>query len=148
MHKDWSSIEELPYCFSRLSIKFQGHRAKKNIDFDPKLGFFGLQLQCEFTDGYEMMLIFCSSVDEVPFYFSRSSVKFQGHKGQLSLILSGIECYRTVTPVWIHWWLEMIHIAWSSIEEAPYCLSRSSITFQGHTWQKLASLTKLSVSGL
>ena len=42
MHKDWRSIEEVPYCFSRLSVKFQGHRAKKNIDFDPKFGFFGL----------------------------------------------------------------------------------------------------------
>ena len=42
MHKDWRSIEEVPYCFSSLSVKFQGHTAKKNIDFDPKLGFFRL----------------------------------------------------------------------------------------------------------
>ena len=27
MHKVWSSIEEVPCCFSRLSVKFQGHRA-------------------------------------------------------------------------------------------------------------------------
>ena len=25
MHKAWSSIEEVPYCFPRSSIKFQGH---------------------------------------------------------------------------------------------------------------------------
>ena len=42
MHKNWSSIEEVPYCLSRLSVKFQGHWAKKNINFDPKLGFFRL----------------------------------------------------------------------------------------------------------
>ena len=41
MHKDWSSIEEMPYCFCRLSFKFQGHMTKKNIDFDwPEIGIF------------------------------------------------------------------------------------------------------------
>ena len=30
MHKAWSSIEEVPYCFSRLSLKFQGHTGHKN----------------------------------------------------------------------------------------------------------------------
>ena len=25
MHNAWRSIEEVPYCFSRLSIKFHGH---------------------------------------------------------------------------------------------------------------------------
>ena len=105
MHKDWSSIEEVPYRFSGWSVKFQGHRAKKYIGFDPKLGFFGLLLQFEFTDGFEMMLKSWSSIEEVPYCFSRSSVKFQGHKGQISLILSWIECFRTVTPVWIHLWL-------------------------------------------
>ena len=29
MLKAWSSIEEVPYCFSRSSVKFQGHTAKK-----------------------------------------------------------------------------------------------------------------------
>ena len=38
MHKAWSSIEEVPYCFWRSSVKFQGHTAKKNCRFWPKLG--------------------------------------------------------------------------------------------------------------
>ena len=29
MHKAWSSIGEVPYCFWRSSVKFQGHTAKK-----------------------------------------------------------------------------------------------------------------------
>ena len=37
MHKAWSSIEEVPYCFSRPCVKFQGHTAKKNHQFRPKL---------------------------------------------------------------------------------------------------------------
>ena len=31
----------------------------------------------------------------------------------------------------------MMHWAWSSIEEAPYCFSRSYIKFQGHTALKI-----------
>ena len=39
MHKAWSGIEEVPYCFSRSSIKFQGHTAQKIVDFDPNWAF-------------------------------------------------------------------------------------------------------------
>ena len=51
----------------------------KNRRFGPKLGVSGLYLQLEFTDGYEMMHRARSSIVEVPYCFSRSSVKFQGH---------------------------------------------------------------------
>ena len=34
LHKDWSSIEEVPYCFWKSSVKFQGHTAKKIVDLD------------------------------------------------------------------------------------------------------------------
>ena len=33
MHKAWSRIEEVLYCFSRSSIKFQGHTALKIVEF-------------------------------------------------------------------------------------------------------------------
>ena len=39
MHKAWSSIEEVPYCFSRSYVKLQGHTAKKIIHFDPNWAF-------------------------------------------------------------------------------------------------------------
>ena len=39
MHKALSSIEEVPYCFSRSSVKFQGHTGQKIADFDPNLAF-------------------------------------------------------------------------------------------------------------
>ena len=37
MHKAWRSIEEMPYCFSRSSIKFQGHTGWKINDMNPIL---------------------------------------------------------------------------------------------------------------
>ena len=79
MHKAWSSIEEVPYCFSRSYVKLQGHTAKKNRRFRPKWGVSGLYLQLEFTDGYEMMHRAWCSLVEVPYCFSRSYFKFQGH---------------------------------------------------------------------
>ena len=39
MHKAWSSIEEVPYCFARSSVKFQGHTALKIVEFDPNWAF-------------------------------------------------------------------------------------------------------------
>ena len=53
MHKAWSSIEEVPYCFSRSSVKFQGHTGQKIADFDPNWPFPDCNF--EFTNGYEMM---------------------------------------------------------------------------------------------
>ena len=35
MHIAWWCLEEVPYCFSRSSVKFQGHAALKSIEFDP-----------------------------------------------------------------------------------------------------------------
>ena len=35
MHKACSSIDKVPHCFSRSSVKFQGHTALKIVEFDP-----------------------------------------------------------------------------------------------------------------
>ena len=121
-------------------------------------------------------------LEEVPYCFSRSSVKFQCHTAKKkSSILTQIGRFRTVTSVWIHWWLwndpqclkqhrrgallffkvncrfwpelsvsglllhfefthgfEMMHKAWCSIEKVPYSFPRSSIKFEGHTGRKMA----------
>ena len=39
MHRAWSSIVEVPYCFSRSYVKFQGHTALKFVEFDPNWAF-------------------------------------------------------------------------------------------------------------
>ena len=39
VHRAWSSIVEVPYCFSRSYVKFQGHTALKIIEFDPNWAF-------------------------------------------------------------------------------------------------------------
>ena len=77
LHKAYISIEEVPYCFARSSVKFQGHAALKIVEFDPDWAFPDCN-STEFTNGYEMMHKAWSLVGEVPYCFSRSSVKFQG----------------------------------------------------------------------
>ena len=39
MHRAWSSIVEVPYCFSRSYVKFQGHTALKIVEFHPNWAF-------------------------------------------------------------------------------------------------------------
>ena len=39
IHRAWSSIAEVPYCFSRSYVKLQGHAALKIIYFDPNWAF-------------------------------------------------------------------------------------------------------------
>ena len=80
MHKAWHNIEEVSYWFSMSSIKFQDH-TEKNHQFGPELSVSELLLQFEFTDGFEMMHKAWCSIEEVPYYFSKSSIEFQGHTG-------------------------------------------------------------------
>ena len=56
-------------------------RGSKNRQFWPQLSASRLQIQFEFTDGFEMMHKAWHSIEEVLYCFSRSSIKLQGHKG-------------------------------------------------------------------
>ena len=39
LHKAWNSKGEVPYCFPRSSIKYQGHTGQNITDFDPNWAF-------------------------------------------------------------------------------------------------------------
>ena len=101
---------------SRSEAKGQGYRGQNK--FYPNLAVCELYLQFEFINGYEMMHKAWSSIEEVPYRFSRSSIKFRGqtifqdHLSSLkfvqdkqSPILTRIGRFRTVNPVWIDQWL-------------------------------------------
>ena len=81
MHRAWSSIVEVPYCFSRSYVKFQGHTALKIVEFYPNWAFPG----CNSSLKSPMAMKCCTKLEtakEVPYCFPRSSIKFQGHTGQ------------------------------------------------------------------
>ena len=79
MHKAWSSMEEVPYCFSRSCIKLQGHTAQRIIDFDPNWVFRDCNSSLNSPMAAKWCIELLSSKVEVPYCFSRSYVKFQGH---------------------------------------------------------------------
>ena len=71
----------------------------------------------------------------------RSDVRAKGQgqrsKVKVTEVTIQLKRFRTVTPIWIHKDDEMIHKAWCCLGEVTYCLSRSSVKFQGHTAQKI-----------
>ena len=79
MHIACCCLEEVPYCFSRSSVKFQGHTALKIVEFDTNWAF----PDSNSSFNTPMVTKWCTKLDvgieEVPYCFSRSSVKFQGH---------------------------------------------------------------------
>ena len=78
MHKVQSSIEEMPYCFLGSSVKFLGHTDKKIVDFDPNWAFPECNSSLNSPMGMKCCTRAWSSIEKVPYYFARSSVKFQG----------------------------------------------------------------------
>ena len=101
---------------------------RKNCQFWLKLGVSGLWLQFESTDDYVMLYIAWSRIEEVPYCFSRSSVKCQDNLGQKSTILTKIGRSQTGTPVWIQ-----VAMEWCTkleVAEVSYYFSRSSAKLQ------------------
>ena len=72
LHKAWSSIEEVPYCFWRSSVKFQGHTALKIIKFDPNWVF----PDCNSSLNSPMAMKCCTKLETAK---ERCPIVFQGH---------------------------------------------------------------------
>ena len=81
MHKAGSSIEEVPYCFQGHMSNFKVTGDKKIADFDSNWGFPDCSSSLNITDGFEIMYKAWRSIEDVPYCFSRSSIKFQGGTG-------------------------------------------------------------------
>ena len=72
MHRAWSSIVEVPYCFSRSSFKFQGHIALKIIEFDSNWAF----PDCNSSLNSPMAMKCCTKLETA---MKRCPIVFQGH---------------------------------------------------------------------
>ena len=99
MHKARSSIEEVPYCFSRSFFKFFNF---KIIAFDPNWAF----PDCNLSLNSPMVMKYGIKLEETK---KRCPIVFQGYPSNLEVtrdnkspILTRIKRFRTVTLVWIH----------------------------------------------
>ena len=72
MHRAWSSIVEVPYCFSRSSVKFQDHTALKIVEFDPNWAF----PDCNSSLNSPMAMKCCRKLETAK---ERCPIVFQGH---------------------------------------------------------------------
>ena len=59
MHRALSSIVEVPYCFSRSYVKFQGDSALKIVEFDLNWAF----LDCNSSLKSEMAMKRCTELE-------------------------------------------------------------------------------------
>ena len=96
MHRAKSSIVEVPYCFSRSSVKFQGHTALKIVEFDPKWAF----PDCNSSLNSPMAMKCCTKLETAK---ERCPIVFQGHQSNFKVtrykaspILTQIGRFRTI----------------------------------------------------
>ena len=96
MHKAWSSIEEVPYCFSRSSVKFQGHKALKIVEFDSNWAF----PDCNSSLNSPMAMKCCTKLETAkkrcPIVFQGHSSNFKVTRDKTSPILTQIGRFRTI----------------------------------------------------
>ena len=124
MHRACSSIEEVPYCFSRPYVKFQGHTALKIVEFYPNLAF----LDSNSSLNSPMAMKCCTKLETAK---ERCPIVFQGHpsnfkvtRDKTSPILTQIGRFRTIGQSQL-----------SNPSDLP--CSRSSVKFQGRTALKI-----------
>ena len=96
MHRAWSSIVEVPYCFSRSYVKLQGHTALNIVKFDPNWAF----PDCNSSLNSPMAMKCCTKLETAK---ERCPIVFQGHPSNFkvtryktSLILTQIGRFRTI----------------------------------------------------
>ena len=105
MHKAWSSIEEVPYCFARLSIQFQGRTALKIVEFDPDWAF----PDCNSSLNSPMATKCCTKLEvakkRCPIVLQSHPLNFKVTRDNISPISTRIERFWTVNTVSIHQWI-------------------------------------------
>ena len=96
MHKAWSSIEEVPYCFARSYVKLQGYTALKIVKFYPNWAF----PDCNSSFNSPMAMKCCTKLEtakkRVPFVFQGHPLNFKVTRYKTSPILTQIGRFRTI----------------------------------------------------
>ena len=96
MHRAWCSIVEVPYCFSKSYVKFQGHTALKIVEFDPDWAF----PDCNSSLNWLMAMKCCTKLETAK---ERCPIVLQGHPSNFKItqdktspILTQIGRFRTI----------------------------------------------------
>ena len=119
MHRAWISIVEVPYCFSRSSVKFQGHTALKIVEFDPNWAFPDSNSSLNSTMDMKCCTKLETAKERCPIVFQGHLSNFKVTRDKTSPNLTQIGRFRTIGRSQL-----------SNPSDLP-CW-RSSLKFQGH----------------
>ena len=96
MHRPWSSIVEVPYCFSRSNVKFQGHTALKIVKFYRNWAF----LDSNSSLNSLMVMKWCTKLETAkercPIVFQSHPSNFKVTRDKTSPLLTRIGRFRTI----------------------------------------------------
>ena len=95
-HRAWSSIVEVPYCFSRSYVKFQGHTPLKIVEFDPNLAFPDCNSSLNSPMAMKCYTKFETAKERCPILFQGHPWNFKATKNKTSPILTQIGRFRTI----------------------------------------------------
>ena len=156
MYKAWCSIEEVPYYFSRSSIKFQGHKVWKIDDLDQiRARLPGRSqlsnpsdLPCWLCSHHRIIIKFSGVITSDT---SDVHAKGQGQRSKVNVteVKTQLNRFRTVTPVWIHiWWWNDAHSLVLLRRGALLFFKVTRQTSRSHGSKKRRIWPRLGVSGL
>ena len=130
MHRVWSSIVEVPYCFSRSYVKFQGHTALKIVEFDPNWAF----PDCNSSLNSPMAMKCCTKLETAkegcPIVFQGHPSNFKVTRDKTSLILTQIGRLRTIgrsqlsnpSDLPCYYWIRLINkLLYDQERSATHC---------------------------
>ena len=96
MHRAGSSIVEVPYCFSRSYIKFQGHTALKIVEFDPNWAFPDSNSSLNSPMAMKCCTKLETAKERCPIVFQCHPSNFKVTRDKTSPILTQIGRFRTI----------------------------------------------------
>ena len=96
MHRAWSSIVEVPYCFSRSYDKFQGHTALKIVEFDPNWAFPDSNSSLNSPMAMKCCTKFETAKERCPIVFQCHPSNFKVTRDKTSPILTQIGRFRII----------------------------------------------------
>ena len=124
VHRAWSSIVEVPYCFSRSYIKFQGHTALKIVEYDPDWAFPDSNSSLNLPMAMKCCTKLETAKERCPIVFQGHPSNFKVTRDKTSPILTQIGRFRIISRSQL-----------SNPSDLP--CSRSSVKLQGHTALKI-----------
>ena len=123
MHRAWSSIVEVPYCFSRSYVKFQGHTALKIVEFYPNWAFPDSNSSLNSPMAMKCCTKLETAKERCPIVFQGHPLNFKVTRDKTSPILTQIGRFRTIG------WSQL-----SNPSDLPWCRTAEFLVCSYTTW--------------